>query len=55
MKISQIDLYRVRMPLTYHFTTSFGREDAIESVLIRLRADGVEGWGGEQSVSLAGL
>jgi len=54
MKISQIDLYRVRMPLTYHFTTSFGREDAIESVLIRLRADGVEGWGESSPFRLPG-
>ncbi len=45
MRIEAIQVYRVAMPLVYPFRTSFGDEECIESVLVRMRADGVDGWG----------
>jgi O-succinylbenzoate synthase len=45
MKIEQIEVYHVSMPLVYPFRTSFGNTDAVESVLVCLRNGGLEGWG----------
>ena len=45
MRITAIDIYRVNMPLIYPFRTAFGNDDAIESVLVRMEADGQYGWG----------
>jgi len=45
MRITAIEIYRVNMPLIYPFRTAFGNDDAIESVLVRLEADGQYGWG----------
>ncbi|MBT3274138.1 MAG: o-succinylbenzoate synthase [Spirochaetales bacterium] len=44
-RIERLELYHVSMPLKYHFTTSFGREDAIESVVLRMVRDDADGWG----------
>lgn len=45
MKIEQVTLHHVRMPLVRPFETSFGRQSERECILIALRADGLEGWG----------
>ena len=45
MKIEQIDLYHVRMPLIYPWRTAYGSDASIEAVLVRMLSNGVEGWG----------
>lgn len=45
MKIEQITLHLIRMPLVAPFETSFGRETERECILITLRADGLTGYG----------
>jgi len=45
MKIEQIDLLEIRMPLVHFFETSFGRTIDRRIVLLRARADGLDGWG----------
>lgn len=45
MRIEHIDLYRVSMPLVYPFRTAFGNDAVIESVLVRMKSGGREGWG----------
>ena len=45
MKIEEIELYLVKMPLVHFFETSFGRETEKEFILIRIVGDGLEGWG----------
>ncbi len=52
MHIDEIEIYRVSMPLVYPFRTAYGDEDAIESVLVRLRSGEAYGWG-ESSPSSA--
>ena len=45
MKIQQITLHHMRMPLRAPFETSFGRIDQRECILIVLQADGILGYG----------
>jgi o-succinylbenzoate synthase len=45
MKIERIDLLEIRMPLVHFFETSFGRTTDRRIVLLRARADGLDGWG----------
>ncbi|MCP2605212.1 o-succinylbenzoate synthase [Candidatus Aminicenantes bacterium AH-873-B07] len=45
MKIEEIELYLVKMPLIHFFETSFGREIEKEFILIRIAGNGMEGWG----------
>ena len=45
MRIEEIELYRVAMPMKARWRTAFGEENAIQSILVRLVADGVDGWG----------
>ncbi len=45
MKIEKIELLEIRMPLVHFFETSFGRTTDRRIVLLRARADGLEGWG----------
>ncbi|HXH48250.1 MAG TPA: o-succinylbenzoate synthase [Terriglobia bacterium] len=45
MKIERIELLEIRMPLVQFFETSFGRTTDRRIVLLRARADGLEGWG----------
>lgn len=45
MRIDRIDLLEIRMPLVHFFETSFGRTSDRRVVLLRARADGLEGWG----------
>ncbi len=45
MRISQVTLYHLRMPLQAHFETSFGRIYARECILLEVHAEGMTGWG----------
>lgn len=45
MRIERAELRIVELPLVFPFETSFGREDTKTCVLVRLFADGLEGWG----------
>jgi O-succinylbenzoate synthase len=44
MRIDAIDLYHVAMPLLEPWRTACSEETAIESVIVRVSADGLEGW-----------
>ena len=45
MLIEQIELYAVQLPLKSHFETSTGRAYHRDTILVRIRDDGAEGWG----------
>ncbi len=45
MIIEHVSLYHLRMPLVAPFETSFGRITDRECILIRLRSEGLAGWG----------
>jgi len=45
MKIDRIDVYHVAMPMKDVWRTAFGEMDRIDSVLVRLAAEGRVGWG----------
>lgn len=45
MRIDEIELFHVSMPLKTPWRTAFGEESAIDTVLVRLRAEGEDGWG----------
>lgn len=45
MRIDQILLHHVDMPLVSHFETSFGRETRRACVIVELRSEGLTGWG----------
>jgi O-succinylbenzoate synthase len=45
MTIDAIDLLHVEIPYKAPFETSFDREDTKACLLVRVRADGLEGWG----------
>lgn len=45
MRIESIELRHVEIPLRAPFETSFGREDVKACLLVRVLADGLEGWG----------
>lgn len=45
MRIEEIELFRVAMPMKEVWRTAFGEEKAVDSVFVRMLADGVEGWG----------
>jgi O-succinylbenzoate synthase len=45
MRIDAIELRWVEMPYKAPFETSFGREDLKACLLVRVLADGLEGWG----------
>jgi O-succinylbenzoate synthase len=45
MKINQVNLYHVCMPLVRPFETSFGRIDSRECVVLEVTADGITGYG----------
>ena len=51
MHIDGIELRVVNMPLVSPFVTSFGTQDTRTALLVRVAADGVEGWG--ECVALA--
>jgi O-succinylbenzoate synthase len=45
MNIEQVELFHIRIPLVAPFETSFGVTTERESILARVAADGVIGWG----------
>lgn len=45
MRIERFEIRQVRLPLLQPFETSFGVEAHRSSILVRLLAEGVEGWG----------
>jgi len=45
LRVERAELWHVRMRLVSPFETSFGVEHDREAVILRLRADGIEGWG----------
>lgn len=45
MRIDRAELRQVELPLVFPFETSFGREEIKACLLVRLFADGLEGWG----------
>jgi len=45
MRIESVDLHHIRMRLKAPFETSFGVEHDRDAVIVRLRAEGIEGWG----------
>jgi O-succinylbenzoate synthase len=46
MKITQVELREIRLPLIHFFETSFGRTTERRIILVRVRdSDGAEGWG----------
>lgn len=45
MLIESIDVFHVATPLVRPFNTAFGDTFGVESILVRLRAEGVTGWG----------
>ncbi|HPZ99815.1 MAG TPA: o-succinylbenzoate synthase [Phycisphaerae bacterium] len=47
-RIDAVELYHVRMPLVYPFTTAYGSDDVIESILVKLISGNSYGWGEAQ-------
>src|SRR4030067_931878 len=45
MRIESVDLHHIRMRLKAPFETAFGVEHDRDAVIVRLRAEGIEGWG----------
>jgi O-succinylbenzoate synthase len=45
MKIEQIDLYHVRLPLIYPWRTAYGEDSDVHSILVRMRSGSHEAWG----------
>lgn len=45
LKVDQITLRRLRMPLVHFFETSFGRTYTREIILVEVTSEGVSGWG----------
>ncbi len=45
MRIEQIELRIVRLPLVRPFQTSSSRKDHLDHILVRIAAGGVTGWG----------
>ncbi len=45
MRIEELDLFHLEMPLINPFTTSFGTEYTRPCIIVRLAGEGAEGWG----------
>ncbi|MGA8025783.1 MAG: o-succinylbenzoate synthase [Bryobacteraceae bacterium] len=45
IKVDQIILRHIRMPLVHYFETSFGRTHERDIILVEVFADGISGWG----------
>jgi len=45
MKIEQVELHHIDMPLVHPFETSFSREYTRPCILVSVHADGLTGWG----------
>lgn len=49
MKIDQVKLYRLSVPLKAPFSTSFGTSDKKDSIIVAVSADGITGYGESMS------
>jgi O-succinylbenzoate synthase len=45
MRIEELELFHLAMPLVNPFTTSFGTESTRPCIIVRLAGEGAEGWG----------
>lgn len=45
MKIENIELYQIELPLVHPFTTSFGTETHRQAILVKITGDGMSAWG----------
>ncbi len=45
MRIEQIEIRHVALPLVHPFETSFGREEERQTILVAVRSEGLIGWG----------
>jgi len=45
MKLREVHLYHVSMPLLEPWVTAYGSQDSIESLFVNLKFDDAEGWG----------
>jgi O-succinylbenzoate synthase len=45
MRIDQIEIRHLALPLVHPFETSFGREELRETILVAVRSEGLTGWG----------
>ena len=45
MRLNNIEIFHVKMPITEPWVTAYGRQSAIESVLVHLEFDNATGWG----------
>lgn len=51
MRLRQVELSHIRLPLVHPFETSFGRETVRDLIIVKARADGLTGYG--ESASMA--
>jgi O-succinylbenzoate synthase len=52
MRIEQIEIRHLELPLVHPFETSFGREEVRQTILVAVRSEGLTGWG--ESATSAG-
>ena len=45
MRIDQIEIRHVEMPLVHPFETSFGREEVRQTIIVAAQGEGLTGWG----------
>lgn len=45
MRIDRIEMYRVCNPIKNPYTTSFGSQNAFNSVVVKIESEGIIGWG----------
>lgn len=45
MRIDSIEMYRVCNPIKHPYTTSFGSQNAFNSVVVKMQSEGITGWG----------
>jgi O-succinylbenzoate synthase len=45
MRIEQVEIHDVSMPLVHPFETSFGREEVRQTIIVAVRSEGLVGWG----------
>lgn len=45
MRIDQVEIRHLQLPLVHPFETSFGREEERQTILVTVRGEGLTGWG----------
>ena len=45
MRIDQVEIRYIQLPLVHRFETSFGREDVRHTIIVAVRGEGLTGWG----------